>query len=113
VIEASVLRLRPILMTSIAMIGGAIPLAWSSGAGAEARSAIGTVIVGGVTLSTLLTVLVVPSIYLLIGGYTKPATYVSEMIDKLRAQTGYRAHGEDLGENHAPQPLQPPAQAAE
>ena len=72
------MRLRPILMTSIAMIGGAIPLAWSTGAGAEARNAIGTVIVGGVTVSTMLTVLVVPSIYLLLGGYTKPATYVSE-----------------------------------
>ncbi|HZH53947.1 MAG TPA: efflux RND transporter permease subunit [Microvirga sp.] len=94
VIESSVLRLRPILMTSIAMIGGAIPLAWSTGAGAEARNAIGSVIVGGVTLSTLLTVLVVPSIYLLIGGYTKPATYVSELIDKMRAQTGLRPHGE-------------------
>lgn len=100
VIEASVLRLRPILMTSIAMIGGAIPLAWSTGAGAEARNAIGSVIVGGVTLSTLLTVLVVPSIYLLIGGYTKPATYVSELIDKMRAQTGFAPHGE----KHAPPP---------
>jgi len=94
VIEASVMRLRPILMTSIAMIGGAIPLAWSTGAGAEARNAIGTVIVGGVTLSTLLTVLVVPSIYLLIGGYTKPATYVGDLLDKLRQQTGLRPHGE-------------------
>ncbi|KAB0268994.1 efflux RND transporter permease subunit [Microvirga brassicacearum] len=94
VIEASVMRLRPILMTSIAMIGGAIPLAWSSGAGAESRNAIGTVIVGGVTLSTLLTILVVPAIYLLLGGYTKPATYVGEMLDKLRAQTGLRPHGE-------------------
>ncbi len=110
VIEASVLRLRPILMTSIAMIGGAIPLAWSTGAGAEARNAIGSVIVGGVTLSTLLTVLVVPSIYLLIGGFTKPATYVSEMLDKLRAQTGQRAHGEDLGPRAAPQPPAHPAE---
>jgi multidrug efflux pump len=100
VIESSVLRLRPILMTSIAMIGGAIPLAWSTGAGAEARNAIGSVIVGGVTVSTLLTVLVVPSIYLLIGGYTKPATYVSELLDKLRAQTGLAPHGE----KHAPPP---------
>jgi multidrug efflux pump len=110
VIEASVLRLRPILMTSIAMIGGAIPLAWSTGAGAEARNAIGTVIVGGVTMSTLLTVLVVPAIYLLIGGYTKPATYVSEMLDRLRTQTGQRPHGEDIGPR-APQ--QPPAYPAE
>jgi multidrug efflux pump len=96
VLEASVLRLRPILMTSIAMIGGAIPLAWSTGAGAEARNAIGSVIVGGVTVSTILTMLVVPSIYLLLGGYTKPATYVGDMLDKLRAQTGQRPHGEDI-----------------
>jgi multidrug efflux pump len=108
IIESSVLRLRPILMTSIAMIGGAIPLAWSTGAGAEARNAIGSVIVGGVTVSTLLTMLVVPAIYLLIGGFTKPATYVSDMLDKLRAQTGIRAHGEDLG----PQ-ARPPAHPAE
>jgi multidrug efflux pump len=59
-------------------------------------------------VSTLLTVLVVPSIYLLIGGFTKPATYVSDMLDKLRAQTGIRAHGEDL----EPQ-ARPPAHPAE
>ena len=94
VIRSSVLRLRPILMTSIAMIGGAIPLAWSTGAGAEARNAIGSVIVGGVALSTALTMLVVPSLYLLIGGFTKPSTYVGEMLEKLRAQTGLRPHGE-------------------
>jgi multidrug efflux pump len=95
IVEASVLRLRPILMTSIAMIGAGVPLAWSTGAGAEARNAIGSVIVGGVTVSTLLTMLVVPAIYLLIGGYTKPATYVGEMLERLREQTGYRPHGED------------------
>jgi multidrug efflux pump len=94
VIQSSVLRLRPILMTSIAMIGGAIPLAWSTGAGAEARNAIGSVIVGGVALSTALTMLVVPSLYLLIGGLTKPSTYVGDMLEKLRAQTGLRPHGE-------------------
>ncbi|MGO4704963.1 efflux RND transporter permease subunit [Microvirga sp. 2MCAF38] len=94
VIEASVLRLRPILMTSIAMIGGAVPLAWSTGAGAEARSAIGSVIVGGVTVSTLLTILVIPAIYLLLGGFTKPSTYVSELLEKLRAETGSTPHGE-------------------
>jgi multidrug efflux pump len=97
VIESSVLRLRPILMTSIAMIGGAIPLALSTGAGAEARNAIGTVIVGGVALSTLMTVLVVPSIYLLLGGFTKPANHVSEVLDRLRTQTGLRPHGERVG----------------
>lgn len=110
VVEASVLRLRPILMTSIAMIGGAIPLAWSTGAGAEARNAIGSVIVGGVTVSTMLTMLVVPSIYLLIGGFTKPATYVSEMLDKLRAQTGQLPHGEDLSSRRKEVPPAHPAE---
>jgi len=94
VLEASVMRLRPILMTSIAMIGGAIPLAWSTGAGAEARNAIGSVIVGGVALSTILTMVVVPSLYLLIGGYTKPSSHVGDMLEKLRRQTGFRPHGE-------------------
>jgi multidrug efflux pump len=94
VIESSVLRLRPILMTSIATMGGAIPLAWSVGAGAEARNAIGWVIVGGVALSTLLTTLVVPSIYLLIGGYSRPANYTAELLDRLRArEPSAPAHG--------------------
>jgi multidrug efflux pump len=88
VIESSVLRLRPILMTSIATIGGAVPLALSTGAGAEARNAIGWVIVGGVGLSTLLTTLVVPSLYLLIGGFSKPANHVADLLDRLRAAEG-------------------------
>ena len=71
-------------MTSIATMGGAIPLAWSTGAGAEARNAIGWVIVGGVSLSTLLTTLVVPALYLLIGGYTRPANYVADLLDRQR-----------------------------
>jgi multidrug efflux pump len=86
VVKSSVQRLRPILMTSIATIGGAIPLALSSGAGAEARNAIGWVIVGGVGLSTVLTMLVVPSIYLLIGGATKPASHVADLLEALRSR---------------------------
>jgi multidrug efflux pump subunit AcrB len=50
----------------------------------------------------MLTVLVVPSIYLLLGGFTKPATHVSDMLDRLRAQTGLRAHGEDRHPPPAP-----------
>jgi len=88
VTEASVQRLRPILMTSIATMGGAIPLALSTGAGAEARNAIGWVIVGGVALSTLLTMLMVPSLYLLIGGLSRPSNYVSDLLDRLRAREG-------------------------
>ena len=63
VIESAILRLRPILMTTGATVLGAAPLAFSSGAGAEARAQIGWVIVGGMTLGTLLTLLVVPAFY--------------------------------------------------
>ena len=62
-IEASVLRLRPILMTTGAMVLGALPLALARGAGAESRSQIGWVIVGGMLLGTLLTLFVVPTVY--------------------------------------------------
>ncbi len=63
VVEASVLRLRPILMTTGAMVLGAVPLAAASGAGAEARQDIGWVIVGGMTFGTFFTLVVVPTIY--------------------------------------------------
>ncbi|HEX4985518.1 MAG TPA: efflux RND transporter permease subunit [Burkholderiales bacterium] len=63
VVEAATLRLRPILMTTGAMVLGAIPLALAHGAGAESRQAIGWVIVGGLTFGTLLTLLVIPTIY--------------------------------------------------
>ena len=64
VVEAAVLRLRPILMTTGAMVLGALPLALARGAGAESRSQIGWVIVGGMTRGTLLTLFVLPSVIL-------------------------------------------------
>ncbi|MEJ2470771.1 MAG: efflux RND transporter permease subunit [Desulfuromonadales bacterium] len=67
VIESATLRLRPILMTTGAMVLGAVPLAWAHGAGAESRQAIGWVIVGGMSFGTLLTLFVVPTAYLLIA----------------------------------------------
>ena len=66
VVEAATLRLRPILMTTGAMVLGAIPLALAHGAGAESRQAIGWVIVGGLVLGTLLTLFVIPTIYTLL-----------------------------------------------
>jgi len=67
VIEAASLRLRPILMTTGAMVLGALPLALAEGAGAESRQAIGWVIVGGLLLGTLLTLFVVPTVYTLLA----------------------------------------------
>ena len=68
VVESAVLRLRPILMTTGAMVFGALPLALAAGAGAESRQQIGWVIVGGVTLGTVLTLFVVPTVYSLVGS---------------------------------------------
>jgi multidrug efflux pump len=67
VIDAARLRLRPILMTTGAMVLGAVPLATATGPGAESRIQIGMVIVGGMTLGTLLTLFVVPTVYSLIA----------------------------------------------
>ena len=67
VIEASTLRLRPILMTTGAMVLGAIPLALARGAGAESRQQIGWVIVGGLLLGTVFTLFVVPTVYSLLA----------------------------------------------
>ncbi|MFT8244524.1 efflux RND transporter permease subunit [Roseomonas sp. BN140053] len=81
VLEASVVRLRPILMTSIATVLGAVPLAFASGAGAESRQALGVVIVGGITLSTIVTLYAVPALYLLLAPYTRP---IGAVATKLR-----------------------------
>jgi multidrug efflux pump len=70
VIDASVLRLRPILMTSMSTSLGAIPLVVASGAGAEGRAAIGLVVLSGVTIATLTTLLVVPGTYGLIARFS-------------------------------------------
>ncbi len=70
--QSAKLRLRPILMTTGAMVLGAIPLALSSGAGAESRQQIGWVIVGGMSLGTLLTIFVVPTMYTLFARKAAP-----------------------------------------
>jgi len=67
--QASVLRLRPILMTTGAMVLGAVPLALASGAGAESRMQIGWVIVGGLSFGTVLTLYVVPTVYTLVRQF--------------------------------------------
>jgi multidrug efflux pump len=74
VAEAATLRLRPILMTTGAMVLGAVPLALATGAGAEARQAIGWVIVGGLLVGTLFTLFIIPTAYLLLVGTRKSGT---------------------------------------
>jgi multidrug efflux pump len=65
--EAAILRLRPVLMTTVATIAGNFPLTLVSGAGAAARNSIGIVLVSGMTIGTFFTLLVIPSLYVLIA----------------------------------------------
>ena len=60
-------RLRPVLMTSVATVAGHFPLTLVTGAGAAARNSIGLVLVGGMTVGTIFTLFVVPSVYILIA----------------------------------------------
>ncbi len=97
VIEAAALRLRPILMTTAAMVLGALPLAMAMGAGAESRNQIGLVIVGGLSLGTLLTLFVVPT------AYTILARDRSKMAVKPSDEHG---PGHDAGHHPAPHPAE-------
>jgi multidrug efflux pump len=72
VIHAATLRLRPILMTTGAMVLGAVPLAFADGAGAESRAAIGWCIVGGLLVGTLFTLFVIPTVYVLLARRVPP-----------------------------------------
>jgi multidrug efflux pump len=88
VVKSSVTRLRPVLMTSLCTVFGALPLLLATGAGAESRSTIGAVVVYGVTFSMLLTLIVVPAVYVLIAKNTHSPEYVAHMIETLRNKTG-------------------------
>jgi multidrug efflux pump len=81
-VKASAQRLRPILMTTGAMVLGAIPLALASGAGAETRTQIGWVIVGGMSLGTLLTIFVVPTMYTLFARKAVPGANMAVAADQ-------------------------------
>ena len=79
--KSATLRLRPILMTTGAMVLGAIPLALATGAGAESRKQIGWVIVGGMSLGTLLTIFVVPTMYTLFARKAIPGAITTRHED--------------------------------
>ncbi|WP_439580396.1 efflux RND transporter permease subunit, partial [Elioraea sp.] len=83
VLEASVARLRPILMTTIATILGAWPLAAATGAGAESREALGVVVIGGMGLATLVTLFAIPALYLLLAPLTKPTGEIARRLAAL------------------------------
>ncbi|RYZ46091.1 MAG: efflux RND transporter permease subunit, partial [Sphingobacteriales bacterium] len=86
VIEAATARMRPILMTSLAMALGALPIALSLGAAATSRIPLGIVIVGGIMFSLILTLYVIPAMY----SFLSRKTHVNEM-DLLDQESAHRA----------------------
>jgi len=99
--EAAVLRLRPILMTTGAMILGAVPLALASGAGGESRQAIGWTIVGGMSLGTVLTLFVVPTAYTWLARVRRP-----HPADAHQPQQPHAPHAHDAPVRPAPHPAE-------
>ena len=84
-IEAATVRLRPILMTAISTILGSLALVFASGAGAEGRRAIGEVIGGGMGFATLLTLFVIPALYVLLAPLTRSGDPVEARFERQMA----------------------------
>ena len=86
ILESSVTRLRPVLMTSLCTAFGAMPLVVATGAGALSRQSIGAVVFFGVTFSMVLTLIVVPAVYTLIARNSHSPEYIGQLIEKLSAR---------------------------
>jgi len=84
IIQASERRLRPILMTALTTVLGALPLIMATGAGAESRQSIGVVVFSGIALATLLTLIVTPLTYNLMARYTRSPQQISQRLDEQR-----------------------------
>ena len=87
IVEAAAVRLRPILMTSIATVMGAVPLVIFGGPGSASRATIGIVVIFGVAFSTLLSLFVVPAFYALLAKYTSSPEALAHELDTLEAET--------------------------
>ncbi len=90
VIQSSSVRLRPVLMTSLCTAFGAVPLMLANGAGAESRESIGATVFFGTIVSLVMTLYVVPALYLLIARNTRSPEYMSRLIEGLRGKRGER-----------------------
>jgi multidrug efflux pump len=88
IVQAAVIRLRPVLMTSLCTSFGALPLLLATGAGAEQRRPIGIVVFFGMLVAVFLTLLVVPTVYAILARGTKSPQHVSRLVDRLMAGVG-------------------------
>jgi HAE1 family hydrophobic/amphiphilic exporter-1 len=101
--NASLIRLRPVVMTMIATVLGGLPLVLSGGAGSEARHALGWVIVGGLGLATVATLFITPVVYSLLARLAKPRVAeeqrLARELDEAHAQNrGLAPTAEEEGE---------------
>jgi multidrug efflux pump len=87
IVESCAVRLRPILMTSIATVVGAVPLVIAGGPGSASRATIGVVVIFGVSFSTLLSLFVVPAFYSLLARYTRSPEAVAHELKQLEEVT--------------------------
>jgi HAE1 family hydrophobic/amphiphilic exporter-1 len=88
--RASVIRLRPVMMTMVATVLGGVPLIFAFGAGAEAREVLGWIIVGGLGLATLATLYITPVAYLLLAGLSKPKAAETALLRRELAEAAER-----------------------
>ncbi|MBW7471741.1 efflux RND transporter permease subunit [Marinobacter sp. M216] len=82
ILEGASLRLRPVLMTTISTVFGAVPLVIATGAGAESRAAIGIVILGGLVFATTLTLFIIPVLYNLLARFAKSTNAVAKELER-------------------------------
>lgn len=82
ILDGAVLRFRPVLMTTISTVFGAVPLVVATGAGAESRAAIGMVILGGLVFATTLTLFLIPVLYDLLARFAKSANAVEKALER-------------------------------
>ncbi|PSL11906.1 multidrug efflux pump [Marinobacterium halophilum] len=82
ILQGAVLRFRPVLMTTISTLFGAVPLVLASGAGAESRMSIGVVIIGGLLFASVLTLFIIPVLYNLLAPFTKPSGAIEKALNQ-------------------------------
>ena len=92
ILQGAVLRFRPVLMTTVSTIFGAVPLVAASGAGAESRMSIGVVILGGLLFASVLTLFIIPVLYNLLAPFTQPAGAIEQA---LRREMGVNKSADD------------------